>query len=314
MRQLQLSQFVTSVDPGRRPQVMKIEPSVTGGKWAVVGGLLTKALTVTCANVKRWYGIWTVSAILYCYEEVMKRNRSLSFDTADDLIMCGAVALTEQTFTPERQRYQVYRAIASLLGYHVRTPLPAVLEAGVKAQWPNQSDVKELVASPRPSRIRNSQEDPLQRGIQALDAGRIVLEKAVELVSSIVDRQKLDDLPWEPRPDPAWPSAQKSEDDEVWVNDASLEALVDEFETYHGVTHNGRAPENVGGTDDISVTIEGALRELLKDSCILEKAQAEMDSVVGRERLVNESDLPNLPYLNAIVDDKRLSLLVRVSK
>ncbi|KAL3676863.1 hypothetical protein R1sor_026811 [Riccia sorocarpa] len=142
MRQLQLSQFVTSVDPGRRPQVLKIEPSVTGGKWAVVGGLLTKALTVTCANVKRWYGIWTLSAILYCYEEVMKRNRSLSFDTADDLIMCGAVALTEQTFTPERQRYQVYRAIASLLGYHVRTPLPAVLEAGVKAQWPNQSEVK----------------------------------------------------------------------------------------------------------------------------------------------------------------------------
>ncbi|KAL3692373.1 hypothetical protein R1sor_006024 [Riccia sorocarpa] len=249
MRQLQLSQFVTSVHPGRRPQVSKIEPSVTGG-----------------------------NAILYCYEEVMKRNRSLSFDTADDLIMCGAVALTEQTFTPERQRYQVYRAIASLLGYHVRTPLPAVLEAGVKAQWPNQSEVKELVASPRPSRIRNSQEDPLQRGIQALDAGRIVLEKAVELVSSIVDRQKLDDLPWEPRPDPAWPSAQKSEDDEV--------SPVHDFNW---------------GPDDISVTIEWALRELLKDSCILEKAQAEMDSVVGRERLVNESNLPNLPYLNAIV-------------
>ncbi|KAL3675848.1 hypothetical protein R1sor_025796 [Riccia sorocarpa] len=55
------------------------------------------------------------------------------------------------------------------------------------------------------------------------------------------------------------------------------------------------------GPDDISVTIEWALRELLKDSCILEKAQAEMDSVVGRERLVNESNLPNLPYLNAIV-------------
>ncbi|KAL3676862.1 hypothetical protein R1sor_026810 [Riccia sorocarpa] len=58
---------------------------------------------------------------------------------------------------------------------------------------------------------------------------------------------------------------------------------------------------SVGGTDDISVTIEWALCELLKDSCILEEAQAEMDSVVGRERLVNESDLPNLPYLNAIV-------------
>ncbi|KAL3678231.1 hypothetical protein R1sor_021187 [Riccia sorocarpa] len=78
MQQLQLSQFVTSVHPGRRPQVLKIEPSVTGGKWVVVGGLLTKALTITCANVKQWYDIWTLSAILYCYEEVMKRNRSLS--------------------------------------------------------------------------------------------------------------------------------------------------------------------------------------------------------------------------------------------
>ncbi|KAL3696994.1 hypothetical protein R1sor_011070 [Riccia sorocarpa] len=57
----------------------------------------------------------------------------------------------------------------------------------------------------------------------------------------------------------------------------------------------------VAGTDTNTVTIEWALSELLKNPCILEKAQAEMDSVVGRERLVNESDLPNLPYLNAFV-------------
>ncbi|KAL3676860.1 hypothetical protein R1sor_026808 [Riccia sorocarpa] len=100
---------------------------------------------------------------------------------------------------------------------HILIPRHILYELQLAARL--LSDGRELVASPRPSRIRNSQEDPLQRGIQALDAGRIVLEKAVEL---------------------------KSEDDEVWVNDASLEALVDEFETYHGVTHNGRAPENGG--------------------------------------------------------------------
>ncbi|KAL3682232.1 hypothetical protein R1sor_000254 [Riccia sorocarpa] len=59
----------------------------------------------------------------------------------------------------------------------------------------------------------------------------------------------------------------------------------------------------VGGTDTNTVTIEWALSELLKNPCILEKAQAEMDSVVGRERLVNESDLPNLPYLNAFITE-----------
>ncbi|KAL3691164.1 hypothetical protein R1sor_004815 [Riccia sorocarpa] len=59
----------------------------------------------------------------------------------------------------------------------------------------------------------------------------------------------------------------------------------------------------LGGTDTNSSTIEWALSELLKQPHILEKAQAEMDSVVGKERLVEESDLPNLPYLHAIVEE-----------
>ncbi|KAL3691167.1 hypothetical protein R1sor_004818 [Riccia sorocarpa] len=59
----------------------------------------------------------------------------------------------------------------------------------------------------------------------------------------------------------------------------------------------------LGGTDTNSVTVEWALSELLKQPHILEKAQAEMDCVVGKERLVEESDLPNLPYLYAIVEE-----------
>ncbi|KAL2623148.1 hypothetical protein R1flu_003353 [Riccia fluitans] len=57
------------------------------------------------------------------------------------------------------------------------------------------------------------------------------------------------------------------------------------------------------GTDTTSNALQAVLGELLKNPSIMEKAQAEMDSVVGRKRLVEESDLPNLPYLNAIVKE-----------
>nr|QBF29342.1 flavonoid 3 hydroxylase [Crocus sativus]QBF29343.1 flavonoid 3' hydroxylase [Crocus sativus] len=57
------------------------------------------------------------------------------------------------------------------------------------------------------------------------------------------------------------------------------------------------------GTDTSSSTIEWALTELIRHPDILEKAQQEMDSVVGRERLVTESDIPKLPYLQAIVKE-----------
>lgn len=54
------------------------------------------------------------------------------------------------------------------------------------------------------------------------------------------------------------------------------------------------------GTDTTSSTVEWALAELIKHPDILRKAQFELDSVVGRDRLVSESDLPNLPFIQAI--------------
>ncbi|XP_010939156.1 flavonoid 3'-monooxygenase CYP75B137 [Elaeis guineensis] len=54
------------------------------------------------------------------------------------------------------------------------------------------------------------------------------------------------------------------------------------------------------GTDTTSSTVEWALAELIKHPDILRKAQVELDSVVGRDRLVSESDLPNLPFVQAI--------------
>ncbi|XP_073002396.1 3,9-dihydroxypterocarpan 6A-monooxygenase-like [Typha latifolia] len=59
----------------------------------------------------------------------------------------------------------------------------------------------------------------------------------------------------------------------------------------------------VAGTDTSAITIEWALAELINHPNMLLKASAEIDSVVGRSRLVDESDIPNLPYLQSIVKE-----------
>ncbi|KAL6987735.1 hypothetical protein U1Q18_013483 [Sarracenia purpurea var. burkii] len=54
------------------------------------------------------------------------------------------------------------------------------------------------------------------------------------------------------------------------------------------------------GTDTSSSIVEWSLAEMLKNPNILKKAQTEMDEVIGRQRRLLESDLPKLPYLQAI--------------
>ncbi|XP_026415744.1 cytochrome P450 93A3-like [Papaver somniferum] len=55
------------------------------------------------------------------------------------------------------------------------------------------------------------------------------------------------------------------------------------------------------GTDTSAGSTEWALGELINHPNMLQKAREEIDSVVGRNvRLVDESDLPNLPYLQTI--------------
>lgn len=58
-----------------------------------------------------------------------------------------------------------------------------------------------------------------------------------------------------------------------------------------------------GGTDTSAVTTEWAMAELINHPNVIEKARYEIDSVVGKERLVNESDIDKLPYLQAIVKE-----------
>ncbi|KAF5792265.1 putative oxidoreductase [Helianthus annuus] len=57
------------------------------------------------------------------------------------------------------------------------------------------------------------------------------------------------------------------------------------------------------GTDGPVSTMEWAFSLLLNHPDVLEKAQNEIDKVVGKERLVNESDIANLPYLRCVVSE-----------
>ncbi|XVE94802.1 hypothetical protein REPUB_Repub02eG0040900 [Reevesia pubescens] len=59
----------------------------------------------------------------------------------------------------------------------------------------------------------------------------------------------------------------------------------------------------VGGTDTVTVTLTWTLALLLNNRHALEKAQEELDMQVGKERLVNESDIDKLVYLQAIVKE-----------
>ncbi|PRQ19513.1 putative geraniol 8-hydroxylase [Rosa chinensis] len=57
------------------------------------------------------------------------------------------------------------------------------------------------------------------------------------------------------------------------------------------------------GTDTSSATMEWAMAELLRNPKILSKAQAELEQVIGKGKLVEESDIARLPYLQAIIKE-----------
>uniref|UniRef100_A0A2N9EHS3 Uncharacterized protein n=1 Tax=Fagus sylvatica TaxID=28930 RepID=A0A2N9EHS3_FAGSY len=57
------------------------------------------------------------------------------------------------------------------------------------------------------------------------------------------------------------------------------------------------------GTDTVAILLEWILARMVLHPEIQLKAQAEIDIVVGTSRLVSDSDIPNLPYLQAIVKE-----------
>jgi cytochrome P450 len=58
-----------------------------------------------------------------------------------------------------------------------------------------------------------------------------------------------------------------------------------------------------GGTESSAVTVEWAISELLKKPEIFKKAAEELDTVIGRDRWVEEKDIVNLPYIDAIAKE-----------
>jgi len=58
-----------------------------------------------------------------------------------------------------------------------------------------------------------------------------------------------------------------------------------------------------GGTESSAVTVEWAISELLKKPEVIAKATEELDRVIGRGRWVTEKDIPQLPYVDAIVKE-----------
>ncbi|KAL6216082.1 hypothetical protein ACLB2K_009309 [Fragaria x ananassa] len=59
----------------------------------------------------------------------------------------------------------------------------------------------------------------------------------------------------------------------------------------------------LGGTDTTTVTLTWALSLLVNNPAVLKKAQNELDAKVGRNRQVNESDVKNLMYLQAVIKE-----------
>ncbi|KAJ9560141.1 hypothetical protein OSB04_005301 [Centaurea solstitialis] len=59
----------------------------------------------------------------------------------------------------------------------------------------------------------------------------------------------------------------------------------------------------LAGTDTSSATIEWGMSLLLNHPEVVKRARAEIDEHIGHERLVEETDIPNLPYTQCIVQE-----------
>lgn len=59
----------------------------------------------------------------------------------------------------------------------------------------------------------------------------------------------------------------------------------------------------IGSFDTSAVTIEWTLTELLRHPSAMKRLQDELQSVVGLDKMVEEKDLSNLPYLDMVIKE-----------
>ncbi|XP_030524724.1 flavonoid 3'-monooxygenase CYP75B137-like [Rhodamnia argentea] len=59
----------------------------------------------------------------------------------------------------------------------------------------------------------------------------------------------------------------------------------------------------VGGTDTSSNTVEFAMAEIMNRPSVVRKIQDELETVVGKDNIVEESHIPKLPYLHAVMKE-----------
>ncbi|XP_060197174.1 cytochrome P450 93B2-like [Lycium barbarum] len=81
----------------------------------------------------------------------------------------------------------------------------------------------------------------------------------------------------------------ESETSDVKITEDHIKALILDFLT--------------AATDTTAITVEWAIAELTNNPRVLKKAQQEIDKVVGKQRIVGELDGPNLPYIQAIINE-----------
>ncbi|CAD5185728.1 unnamed protein product [Musa acuminata subsp. malaccensis] len=75
-------------------------------------------------------------------------------------------------------------------------------------------------------------------------------------------------------------------------------------ETYTDVTIKALSAELLGAaTDTTASTMEWAMCLLLIHPEVLHAARAELDAKIGQGRMAEEKDIPNLPYLNCIINE-----------
>ncbi|KAG6547889.1 hypothetical protein Mapa_010709 [Marchantia paleacea] len=59
----------------------------------------------------------------------------------------------------------------------------------------------------------------------------------------------------------------------------------------------------IAGSDTTAVSSDWTIAELLRKPNLMKKLQDELDAVVGKDRLLQESDIPNLPYLQCVIKE-----------